>query len=578
MEIERKRAFLRLSDNVNIQTLRNERVTLCECVATNFYCVEKFVVFFFSFAGSTRVQSQTPQTRKGEKRKKVGRGIPSREREKRSLRVRGGAKKKKNISLLFFFSLSSSSEKSLLVLPVQQTHKQTNKHRLRKMREGGKEEEEEEEEEKRGRREEEQEENRKRIQILIVNDDGIDANGIKTLIRTLAKEKEFNVCVVAPERERSASGHCITVHEPIGVKRLSDYYHDDAYNDDDIDIDENEREERRGEEEGEEKVKCKSYSITGTPADCSMLALGPDLFPELIKTNDHSTSKNSTGGAEFDIVLSGVNRGDNAGKHVMYSGTVAGAREAAMKGQIGVALSLDSYSRSANYSESCKIALQIVKSIVSSEERKRLLRGLVINVNVPRDGEKIRGVETCAVSKCSTIPLWKRVKDPNPEVLYVTHDDGEEDARAPSPMPSPPSSPRNSLSLERKSSKILSSPKKRDSSDVSGAASGNSKDFDTSDYFKTNLNISKDDGNGTSKWRTSETRWFRNGFGGTERDDRFGIDSELLKQGKVAISILTTNNACLTDPSYRFDISEEEAARIKQIGLDIAREVADSII
>mgnify|MGYP001163795088 FL=1 len=407
----------------------------------------------------------------------------------------------------------------------------------------------------------------------MVNDDGIDANGIKTLIRTLAKEKEFNVCVVAPERERSASGHCITVHEPIGVKRLSDYYHDDAYNDDD-DENENERaNERKEEEEDDEKVRCKSYSITGTPADCSMLALGPDLFPELIKSKDDGSSNNdSNDGVAFDVVLSGVNRGDNAGKHVMYSGTVAGAREAAMKGQIGVALSLDSYSRSANYSESCKIATQIVKSIVSSEERKRLLRGFVINVNVPRDCEKIRGVETCAVSKCSTIPLWKRVKDPNPEVLYVTHDDGEEDARAPSPIPSPPSSPRNSL--ERKSSKILSSPKKRDEAGVKG---GNSKDFDTSDYFKTNLNISGDDENGTARWRTSETRWFRNGFGGTERDDRVGIDSELLKQGKVAISILTTNNACLTDPTLRFDISEEDAARIKQIGDDIARELASSL-
>ena len=66
------------------------------------------------------------------------------------------------------------------------------------------------------------------------------------------------MCVVAPERERSASGHCITVHEPIGVKRLSDYYHDDAYNDDD----ENENEqanERKEEEEDDEKVRCKSY-------------------------------------------------------------------------------------------------------------------------------------------------------------------------------------------------------------------------------------------------------------------------------------------------------------------------------
>ena len=126
---------------MNIQTLRNERVTLCECVATNFYCDEKFVVFFFSFAGSTRVQSHQHHKREREKNEKKWDVAFHPEREKRSLRVRGGAKKKKNISLLFFFLLSSSSEKSLLVLPVQQTHKQTNKHRLRKMREGGKEEE-----------------------------------------------------------------------------------------------------------------------------------------------------------------------------------------------------------------------------------------------------------------------------------------------------------------------------------------------------------------------------------------------------------------------------------------------------
>ena len=411
-------------------------------------------------------------------------------------------------------------------------------------------------------------------QILVVNDDGIDAPGIKTLIRTLSKEKEFNVCVVAPERERSASGHCITVHEPIGVKRLSDYYHDDMYNDGDDDDDDDEGDEtEKLEGKTEFQVKCKSYSITGTPADCSMLALGPDMFPELIKSN---VNNNRNGGVEFDIVLSGVNRGDNAGKHVMYSGTVAGAREAAMKGQIGVALSLDSYSRTANYSESCKIATQIVKSIVSSEERKRLLRGFVINVNVPRDGEKIKGVETCAVSTCSTIPFWKRVKDPNPEVLYVTHDDGEEDARAPSPLPSPPSSPRNTHALERKSSKILSSPKKRDGSE--GGAEDGSKDFDTSDYFKTKLKISNDDENEMACWRKNETRWFRNGFGGTERDDRVGIDSELLKQGKVAISILSTNNACLTEPTFGFDLGEEDVARIKQIGVDIAQEVACSCL
>ena len=75
-----------------------------------------------------------------------------------------------------------------------------------------------------------------------------------------------------------------------------------------------------------------------------------------------------------------------------------------------------------------------------------------------------------------------------------------------SPLPSPPSSPRNTHALERKSSKILSSPKKRDGSE--GGAEGGSKDFDTSDYFKTKLKISNDDEN---EWRVGE-RTRRDGF------------------------------------------------------------------
>ena len=98
------------------------------------------------------------------------------------------------------------------------------------------------------------------------------------------------------------------------------------------------------------------------------------------------------------------------------------------------------------------------------------------------------------------------------------------------------------------------------------------------DYFKTKLKISNDDENEISVGERTETRWFRNGLGGTERDDRVGIDSELLKQGKVAISILSTNNACLTEPTFRFDVGEEDVARIKQIGVDIAQEVACSCL
>ena len=94
---------------MNIQTLRNERVTLCECVATNFYCDEKFVVVFLLVCRVNKSpESPTPQTRKGEKRKKVGRGIPSREREKvaSSEKKRGGVKKKgKHLSHFLLFAI-----------------------------------------------------------------------------------------------------------------------------------------------------------------------------------------------------------------------------------------------------------------------------------------------------------------------------------------------------------------------------------------------------------------------------------------------------------------------------------------
>ena len=86
----------------------------------------------------------------------------------------------------------------------------------------------------------------------------------------------------------------------------------------------------------------------------------------------------------FDYIVSGINRGDNLGLHVVYSGTVAGAREGAMRtGAVGVAVSLDSYSRTADYSEAARLTAELVTSIHDAPGLTETLRGCVLNVNVP---------------------------------------------------------------------------------------------------------------------------------------------------------------------------------------------------
>lgn len=128
------------------------------------------------------------------------------------------------------------------------------------------------------------------MKILISNDDGVHADGI----RALAKEfsRDHDVVVVAPERERSTTGHSLTLHKPLRLHKLGK----------------------------------NNYSVSGGPADCILLAL-------------HEIYK----GKKPDLVLSGINRGANLGQDVFYSGTASAAREAANQGipSVAVSLSLD---------------------------------------------------------------------------------------------------------------------------------------------------------------------------------------------------------------------------------------------
>jgi 5'-nucleotidase len=135
--------------------------------------------------------------------------------------------------------------------------------------------------------------------ILVTNDDGISAKGIRSLCEIAQMFGE--VVLIAPDSPQSGMGHAITIHEPI---RLNE---DDLF-------------------EG-----IKSYSCSGTPVDC-------------VKIGIYEVMKRKP-----DLVVSGINHGSNAATNVLYSGTMSAAVEGAMEGISSVGFSLESYDSDANF-------------------------------------------------------------------------------------------------------------------------------------------------------------------------------------------------------------------------------------
>ena len=166
------------------------------------------------------------------------------------------------------------------------------------------------------------------MQILITNDDGIFAPGIQALYHALRADHQ--VTVIAPDRERSAVGHAITLHEPLRASRVALNAHDSG------------------------------YAINGTPADCVKLGLC-----EMLATPP-------------DLVISGINPGANVGVNVNYSGTVAAAKEAALFGLPALAASV--HSREGVHFED---AARCVKALAETVHHQGLPRGTFLNVNIP---------------------------------------------------------------------------------------------------------------------------------------------------------------------------------------------------
>ena len=170
------------------------------------------------------------------------------------------------------------------------------------------------------------------MNILITNDDGIRADGIIELAKELAKT--HNIYVVAPDTQRSATGHAITIHNPIMVNK--------EYRDDNI----------------------SAYSISGTPADCVKIGVEA-LFKEV----------------NIDMVLSGINNGPNLGTDVIYSGTVSAAIEGFVQNKPSIAFSLNEFNVSKEvYSQVSKHASKIVNDI---KDKLNILNDCILNVNIP---------------------------------------------------------------------------------------------------------------------------------------------------------------------------------------------------
>lgn len=206
------------------------------------------------------------------------------------------------------------------------------------------------------------------LKVLISNDDGIHATGIQTLAAKLAQE--YEVYVAAPDRERSAMGHALTLHKPIHVEEVELVF-----------------------------PVAKAYSISGTPSDCVKLALNALMVD-----------------VKFDLVVSGINHGPNLGSDVIYSGTVSAALEGAIHGIPSIAVSLvNGGEKSADFNHGAEfIAKFLPKAMNIGIPAKSIL-----NINIPAVSlHEFAGVKIAELGTRMYTDSYERRLDPRGRVYY----------------------------------------------------------------------------------------------------------------------------------------------------------------
>lgn len=202
--------------------------------------------------------------------------------------------------------------------------------------------------------------------ILVTNDDGITAPGIRTLVEIMLPIGD--VVVVAPDSPQSAKGHAITIDSTLYVEQI----------------------------EVPEGTHLE-YTCSGTPADCVKLAVR-----EILDRRP-------------DICVSGINHGSNSSINVIYSGTMSAAIEAGIEGIPAIGFSLLNYKWSAKF-EACKTA---IKTITENVLKHGLNEGVVLNVNIPDIPEKnIKGIKVCRQARANWVEAFDKRKNPQGRDYY----------------------------------------------------------------------------------------------------------------------------------------------------------------
>jgi 5'-nucleotidase len=207
--------------------------------------------------------------------------------------------------------------------------------------------------------------------IVITNDDGIFAPGLRALVKGL--EGLGTISVVAPSRERSAAAQSLTLRQPIYCDQVAE----------------------------------REWAVEGTPADAMIIALHT-LFPE-----------------KPDLVISGINRGGNLGENVYYSGTVGAAMEAAINHVPAIAISLSYRGKDFNFEPAAQFARRLVPLVF----KEGIPAGIVLNVNVPN---KWKGdVRFTRQSSKITRNILQPGQDPRGRKYYWLHEQEEKEEVGP---------------------------------------------------------------------------------------------------------------------------------------------------
>ncbi|HTO14174.1 MAG TPA: 5'/3'-nucleotidase SurE [Edaphocola sp.] len=203
--------------------------------------------------------------------------------------------------------------------------------------------------------------------ILIVNDDGITAPGIASLIE--AVHDLGKITVVAPDSPQSGMGHAVTIGNTLRLEKVDLF----------------------------KEYNIEAYQCSGTPVDCVKIAQDVVL--------DYKP----------DICLSGINHGSNASINVIYSGTMSAAMEAAINDIPAVGFSLMDFKWEADFS----VAKQVVRTITEKMLRQRLPENFLLNVNIPRIiASEFKGIKIARQAMAQWRERFEKRKDPHGNDYY----------------------------------------------------------------------------------------------------------------------------------------------------------------